>query len=325
MDVEACWRSHPQEWQPLFEALHSKNPDRTRIHTWTQLGGQRVLALTVGPVTDLDACRRRPFRLIITVPHAHEPACTAAVVNGAYQLLSGSYLDGTRSSLPIDAICDRSVVTFVPDTNSQGRIRSPQRCWNGEKYENEAFLKYAFGVAANGERFGRYPEWSLNEHRPERIGIVYEQLSEDVWVEPNTSRRSTHSLAIDALYDTYQYTHMLDMHQHESDEAALLPGDFEYLAEGERNALEDWAHDLIKAWSEAGATPRERPSIPYKGQPRQQFFIQFWQGRCPGMLRLVSEVRNNRHRQNGTPTSMAHQFRMACAALETTLKLAVKE
>ncbi len=322
MDVDACWRSHPDEWQPLFEGLHADHPDKTRLESWSQLGGERVLALTVGPVRDVEESRNRPFRLIITVPHAHEPACTAVVVNAAHQLLTGCFLDGTPSSLPVDEIRQRTLITFMPDTNAQGRSRSPRQCWDGE-LANDEFLKVAFGVAADGERFGRYPEWSFAEHSPQRVGIVYEQISEDLWVEPNTSRRSTHSVAVDALYATYRYTHMLDMHQHEHDEAALLPADYERLSPEKRAALNHWADKLIAAWRNTGAAPRNEPAVPYKGQPRQQFFIDFWNGRCPGMLRLVSEVRNNRHVKTDIPTPMVHQFRMANAAIEATLSLAL--
>lgn len=69
----------------------------------------------------------------------------------------------------------------------------------------------------------------------------------------------------------------------------------------------------------------ERPTEPYalyRGQPRQQFFRDYWQGRCPGMLRLVSEVRNNRHSQSDASTPLEYQFRNACAALAATLSLA---
>lgn len=323
MNVDLCWKSHPEEWQPLFEAWHAAYPTITRLREWRQRGGARVLGLTVGPV-DREEALARPMRLLVAVPHAHEPACTAAAVNAAHLLLTGRYLDGAPATLDVEGIRRRLLVTFLPDTNPQGRARSPQRYWDGRTLDDEAFLKIAFGVAAGGERFGRYPEWSFAEHRPRRIGIVYEQVTEDLWVEPNTSRRSTHSRAIDELFAQFRYTHMLDMHQHQYDETALLPGDFELLAPEAQAAIMNWAHRLIDAWRKAGATPRPEPGIPYRGQARQQYFIDFWRGRCPGMIRLVSEVRNNRHVRSGEPTPPERQLRMASAALEATLALALE-
>jgi hypothetical protein len=38
------------------------------------------------------------------------------------------------------------------------------------------------------------------------------------------------------------------------------------------------------------------------------------------MLRLTSEVRNNRHVQTGVATPLAHQFKMSMVALTATVK-----
>lgn len=318
MDVSSLWVSHPHEWQPLFRRWSEEYAKQTALHAWRQLGGQEVLGLTINPVPS-NALSLRPFRLLVTVPHAHEPACTAAIVDTVSQLLVGVHLDGSPSSLPRKEILAQSTITFMPDTNSQGRCRSPQRFWDGLTYDNDEFLKYAFGIATDGERFGRYPLWRYAEHNPQRIGVVYEEVAEGVWVEPNTSRNSTHCIAVDALYAQYRYTHMLEMHQHEYDEAALLPGDFDQQAEDVQQAILQWADAVIDAWQEAGSKASPEPRVPYKGQPRQQFFVEFWEGRCPGMLRLSTEVRNNRHARTGEPTPILHQFQMASAALRATL------
>jgi len=318
-DGERCWVSHPHEWQPLVEEWHSRRPSETEIAVWEQLGGERLMALTILPI------RREPsVRLLVAVPHAHEPAPTAACVNAAAQLLFGAYLDGTPTALPLDRIREHVLVTFVPDSNPQGRARSPERCWDGTFADNETFWKHAFGIAADGTRFGRYPEWSFSLHRPRRVGLVYERLDDDTYLEPNTSRRSSHARAIDALFDRFRYTHYLDMHQHEWDEATLLPADFDEKKSSERDALAQWAAAIVDAWKDAGSNPRPKPTIPYQGQPRQQFFRDFWRGRCPGMLSLSTEVRNNRYDPTGEPTPLTYQFRMASAALEATLKHLVR-
>lgn len=314
-DAERCWVSHPQEWQPLFRNWSAATDRETEIAAFEQFGGERLVALTLIPrVGDPSA------RLLVAVPHAHEPAPTAACVNAASQLLRGERLDGTPAELPVDAIRDRVLVTFIPDANPQGRARSPMRCWDGASVDNETFWKHAFGIAADGTRFGRYPEWRLSEHRPRQVGIVYERLDADTFVESNTSRLSSHARATDALFERYRYTHYLDMHQHEWDEATLLPADFDDRKRDERDATLQWADAIVAAWRSAGSNPRPKPTIPYRGQPRQQLFRDFWRGRCPGMLTLSTEARNNRYDPTGEPTPLDYQFRMASVALETTLK-----
>jgi hypothetical protein len=311
------WYSHPEEWQPLLDQWQRLYPGCAQLHEWTQLGGQKVRGLTLG-----DDGRPRPVRLLVAVPHAHEPAPTAAIITLAATLLRELRWDiqypgsqqGGRSS---QALLGRCLITLLPDTNSQGRSRSPRRCWDGE-LDNEAFLKVAFGEAADGERFGRYPEWREAEHHPRQAGIVYEEIEPGLWVEPNTSRRSTHARAMDELFARYRYTHYLDMHQHEGDEAALLPSGFEELASEAQAKIRGWAEAVLAAWDEAGI--RHKGSyVPYQGQPRQQLFRDWWAGRCPGMLTLTTETRNNRHIPTDEPTSMERQYRSAKVALQATL------
>jgi hypothetical protein len=290
------------------------------LHAWPQYGGEVVRGLTLA--TAGAEPERVPFRLLVTVPHAHEPACTAACVDVACQLVTGQHRDGTPADVDAERLLARALVTLLPDTNPQGRARSPERCWDGARWDNDHFLKVAFGIARDGERFGRYPEWRFSEHEPRLVGIVYEQRDTDRYVEPNTHRDSTHTRAIDDLFARYRYTHHLDMHQHEGDEAALLPSDFDDLPPDAQTHLRDWSAKLIAAWRAVGASPRPEPNIPYRGQPRQQFFRDYWRGRCPGMLRLVSEVRNNRHSRTGEPTPMEHQLRACLAALTATLTMA---
>ena len=311
------WYSHPNEWQPLLEEWRRHYPGCLKLHEWGQLGGQKVRGLTLG-----DDGQPRPVRLLVAVPHAHEPAPTAAIVNTAASLLREwrwdiQYPGSQQAGRVAHALLRRCLITLLPDTNSQGRARSPRRVWDGE-LDNEAFLKVAFGEAADGERFGRYPEWREAEHHPRRIGIVYEEIEPGVWVEPNTSRRSTHARAMDELFARYRYTHYLDMHQHEGDEAALLPARFPDLALDAQAELRDWAGAVLAAWEDAGI--RHKGSyIPYEGQPRQQLFHDWGRGRCPGMLQLTTETRNNRHVTTGEPTPPERQYRSAATALRATL------
>src|SRR5438132_474681 len=89
MNERACWVSHPEEWQPLLDEWARQHPDRVTLHDWPQYGGAVVRGLTIAATEPA----RLPFRLLVTVPHAHEPACTAACVDLAYQLLAGRRRD----------------------------------------------------------------------------------------------------------------------------------------------------------------------------------------------------------------------------------------
>lgn len=302
------WVSHPEEWQPRITDWVAEFPELVVAHTWTQWGGQAVRGLTLGVRES-----RPPLRVLVAVPHAHEPAPTAAIIHLAGELLAGRVPDGPLATYSASEILGRCLLTLLPDTNSQGRARSPRRVWDGD-LDNDAFLKVAFGTAADGERFGRYPEWSLSEHQPREVGVVYEQLDADLFVEPNTSRRSTHTRAVDELFAQYGYTHHLDMHQHEGDEAALLSADFDDLSPERQAHVSAWAAAVLGAWEHAGI--RHKGSyIPYRGLPRQQFFRDYWAGRCPGMERLTTETRNNRHIPTDERTTQERQFRSAQTAL----------
>jgi hypothetical protein len=317
-DANACWRSHPEEWQPIVDEWSKLFRVSLQKHSWVQYGGCRVEGLTV---TDrIDEGNEKEVRLLVTVPHAHEPAGTAVCVDFACQLLTGHHLDGSESKLPISEILERALITLLPDTNSQGRAKSPVKCWDGTKFDNESFLKVAFGIASDGSRFGRYPEWRYSEHKPKSAGIIYEQIDDDTFVEPNTSKKSTHSFAIDVCFYAFHYTHYLELHQHEVDEAVLLPSNYDELSLSEKEELNKWSEAILEAWKEIGATPTPQPFVPYAGQQRQQFLKAFWDGRdAKKMKRLSIEVRNNRHAKTGAPTPLEHLFKMALCALTVSV------
>lgn len=325
MDEARCWLSQPEEWQPLFRRLHAQFPEWTRLQAWPQVGGHQVVGLTIGRRLEGDG-GAPPLRLVVAVPHAHEPAPTAAAVDVASQLLRGVHLDGSPSALPVHDILATALVTLLPDVNAQARSRAPVRCWDGTTYDNETFWKHAFGIAADGARFGRYPEWRASEHRPRRVGLIYEQVDDDVYVEPNISLRSTYVRAVDELFEKYRYTHLLEMHQHEWPEVALLPAGFDALPPGDQDRLEQWAERVLAAWRAVGAQPNPRPVVNSRGQPREQLILDFWRGRCPAMVRLNTEVRNNRLEPGGgrEATPLARQLRTAMAPLEATLTMALE-
>ena len=88
------WHRERHRWQPLFQRWAMEYPERITLHHWPQYGGQMVLGLTTGRP---DA----PFRLVTAVPHAHEPAQTAATVDFAAHLVTGRRLDGSPPEIDL--------------------------------------------------------------------------------------------------------------------------------------------------------------------------------------------------------------------------------
>ena len=309
------WVCYPGDWQALFDEWANEYAECCTLAEAVQLGEHRVLALTV-------ARRHHPHefenRLLVAVPHGMEPAGTAACVDFACELLTGKHLDGDSSDLPRDEILDNLLITVMPDTNPQGRSRSPVTVWDGT-HDNDYWQGVSFGIAQDGERFGRYPEWRFSEHDPQQVGIVYEQLSADIWAEPNTNRASTHCRMVDRLYHRYAHTHFLDLHQHAYDEAVILPAVFDELDEADQQQLTEWAEAILRAWRDMGLTPRPEPARPYPGTQREQYFRDFSAGRCPGMLRLSIEVLNNRKVKSGECAAAAEQCRRSRAAVVATV------
>ncbi len=313
MFTPLCWTSRPDEWQPMFVKWAESYPETAELHRWEQFGGREALGLTLSAAPDP---LERPFRLLVAAPFAHAPAPTAAMVDAASQLLTRRHLDQSISLIPKDMVLSRSLITLLPDMNPQGRQRSPESCWDGSAYDNDAFRKWAWGIDENGSLFGRSPEWRASERSPQRIGIVYEQVKEDLYVEPAVSRRSTFSKALDELMARYRYTHMLEMRQWECCEAVQL-----FPRPSDEEAALDWASRLVDAWERVGLHPRREP-IPHVDEARRRLLDSFWEDRGEGMTRVACYIQNNRHADTDEPARMSAQFRGAHAALEASLRIA---
>jgi hypothetical protein len=116
-----------------------------RVETMTQYTGEPVFAVTV---TDLAAPPAPKRSVWVCVPHAHEPAGTAACMNVLQQLLTGHDLSGRPSQHPCQHILQRVVVTMLPDANPGGRCWAPVLWWDGSQYSNEELWQWMRGVDA---------------------------------------------------------------------------------------------------------------------------------------------------------------------------------
>ncbi len=259
--------------------------------------GNKVHALTLtDPSVPLAGKRRHYF----AQPHAHEPGTTAGMIDVVEQLVTGKDLAGEPTALDVDAALAKTVLTFNPIGNVQGRERAPVLYWDGSRYTNDEFWCWMRGEDPDrpGTMWHRFDLWDAREHRaPEPVGIVYEQIDEHRYVEPNRSHLSSYFRLFFKLDERFGYECMLSLHQTEfvnspHDCMIILP--LEGLAAGEILATDRaWGEAVVEAWRRAGYRPRpEVAPLGYKGQ-QAEYFRKNWAELHQRMNIITTEVKNN--------------------------------
>ncbi len=249
------------QWEREFPRLL----DVAFVKQYTQ---HKVYALTV---TNRNVPEEGKRKHLFYVPHAHEPAGTAGCMNFIQQLLTGHHLDGTPSTLLREPILQRAVLTFMPDANPFGRARCPEPYWEGRRYNNREFINMVFGIGElysdeakkpRWERFKRVAAFSMAEQVPTRLGLVYEQVSEQAYVEPGRyDERASLVKLIQQLRSQYAYDQILSIHQtefegREEDCEAILPEIQATLPGARQSYNRQWAEALNEAWAGVGGQPR---------------------------------------------------------------------
>jgi hypothetical protein len=290
------WLVMPDEVGPKILEWQERHPQLVHVDHVEQFCGRKTYAVSVSDRSVPDAGKKKH---IFSQPHAHEPAPTAACMNVINQLLEGRDLDGNPTEWDVDAVLTKTVLSFIPDGNPDGRARSPEPYWDGSKWTNEDFWKWMRGIdAETGERFKRVDKWSTREDHPKRIGIVYEQINEHEYVEPNRSWDSSFFRLIHMLLERHDYDQLLDLHQTEFPNSPnncmiILPVLQDELPEKIREANAAWAQETVDAWTDAGGRPRPEPRpLSYTGEQRQ-YFVERWGHIYRKMSKLTSEVQNN--------------------------------
>ena len=288
------WIAKPHQTEPLFLDWAERHPRYVSLDTIRQLE-HTAYAITV---TNREVPDEEKRKCLITVPHGHEPAGTVACMNFLSQLLDGRHLDGTPSDLERDLILSQTLLTFIPDANPEGRSRSPEEFWDGRKYSNEEFLNYAFGVDTSGQRFKRVDRWHAREEECARVGIAYERIAEDTYVEPNRDWESSFFRLMHLLTARHTYDQLLDLHQTEFENSPnnceiLLPVVWDELPDDIRHRSSQWAQEITSAWGQiAGAFPREPYPLSYVGQQRK-YFEERWGAIQHSLPCVTVEVQNN--------------------------------
>ena len=259
--------------------------------------GHKVYALTLtDPSVPLEGKRRHYF----AQPHAHEPGTTAGMIDVVEQLVTGKDLAGETTALDRDEVLAKTVLTFNPIGNVQGRERAPVLYWDGSRYTNEQFWCWMRGEDPDepGKMWKRLDIWDDRvEKAPDPIGIVYEQIDEHRYVEPNRSHLSCYFKLFFAMGERFGYECMLSLHQTEfvrspHDCMIILP--IAGLAEGEILATDSaWGEQIVEAWRQAGYRPRpEVAPLGYKGV-QAEYFRRNWGELHKRMNIITTEVKNN--------------------------------
>ncbi|MEW6355078.1 MAG: M14 family zinc carboxypeptidase [Planctomycetota bacterium] len=292
------WPSYPHQVDKLVEQWQEKYPRYLIVDFLTQHLRQKVYMLTV---TDRDAPQRGKKKQMFTVPHAHEPAGTVGSLNFIHQLLTGHHLDGTASTLDRKRILEKTLISFNPDSNPGGRMRSPVHFWDGTRYTNEEFWAWMRGIDPETlSMFKRVARWSIREENPLRIGIVYEQLNEHEFVEPNRDMGSSLLRLVVRYCNKWRYDQYLSLHQTEFQGRAdranamiILPVVQTEIGQELQECNMNWAMDIIGQWKRAGARPIEAVKPLNYGEPHRSWFIECWGWLEKQMPCITVEIQNN--------------------------------
>lgn len=316
------WPSKPHQTEPLlleWARRHERYVTVESLRQWSHT----AYALTVTDRSVPDDTKRK---CLIDVPHGHEPAGTVACMNYLSRLLEGHALDGSAAPLDRERILRETLLTFIPDANPEGRSRAPEDVWDGIKYSNDEFLKFAFGVDdSTGQRFKRVGRWHTTEESCHLVGVAYERIDETTYVEPNRDWDSSFFRLLKLQRERYRYDQMIGLHQTEFENSPhncviLLPIVWDDLPAVIRDYSLPWAQEITAAWQQiAGATPQEPRALNYTGEQRA-YFEQRWGDIYREVPCFTVEVQNNNPR-----TSPALQLRLAEAAIEISVERLLRD
>jgi len=317
------WLAKPHQTEPQILAWKESHPDLVELDFVTQYVGLKAYSVTI---TAQNVPAEHKKRCLFALPHAHEPAGTVACMNFINQLLTGEHLDGTASDVDRDAILKGCILSFIPDANPDGRSRAPVDYWDGTEYTNDEFWTFMRGrdpiTKKMWKRLGR---WHTREENPETIGIVYEQVNEHEYVEPNRDFGSSYFRLIKKVGEKYGYGRWLDLHQTEFQNSPynamiILPIVQDELPPDIQDANVKWADEIVRRWQEAGANPiPESKPLGYKGE-QAEYFRRTWREFMPLIPRITTEIQNN-----NTRTPPMEQAQLEEISIRVSVELLLEE
>jgi len=290
------WPAKIKDYEPLILKWQKEYKEFLKIDYLIQYAGFKVYALSI---SDKRYPLEKKKKHLFMVPHAHEPAGTVASIDFINQILTGKDLDGNICNLNREEILSKCLLTFIPDANPGGRMRSPVEFWDGKKYSKQDFLKFMRGIdMQTGKMWKRIDKWSIKEENPKTIGIVYERINKYEYVEPNRSKSSSLLRLVKLLCQKYDYNQLISLHQTEFEDSpynlqAILPIIQEDLPEKIKGYNKKWAKEIIKRWQEIGGNPvPQAEPLGYTGKQRE-YFIHCWSKIYQKIPTIIVEIQNN--------------------------------
>lgn len=296
--MKSIFTASPERLEQKVEQWVALSSPYLQLDFETAYSGRRVYALTITNAT-IPAQDKIP--VYIGQPHAHEPATISAMVEVIEQLLTGKTLASQPTELDVQRILSKFILTFNPMGNPDGRARSPLDYFDGTQITNEQFWCVMRGEdpTQKGRMWGRYNIFDTRDPAlqvPDPIGIVYEQVDEYRYVEPNRHELSSFFRLFRRMDSRYNYRYWLDLHQTEfvNSEAKcciLLP----LPAEEERKTdsiNQAWAERITEIWEEHGFKTLAPKPLSYRGE-QADYLRRVWSELDGRICRITTEVKNN--------------------------------
>lgn len=270
---------------------------KLRVDNICSYSGHKVYALTLTDFSNFSSDRKAHY---FSQPHAHEPGTTTGMIDVINQLIMGVDLYGNPTEMDPEKVLAETILTFNPIGNPQGREKAPVVYWDGTKYSNEEFWCWMRGEDPEnpGHMWKRLDLWDIrDENAPDSIGIVYEQIDEFRYVEPNRSHLSSFFKLFFMMNEEFHYSRWLDLHQMEFENSELncemlMPLEGATSGEVEVENFK-WAQDITAAWKHAGFKPKSPPApLNYSGE-QAEYFRKNWGALHRKMSILNTEVKNN--------------------------------
>lgn len=239
------------------------------------------------------------------------------------QLLTGEDLAGKPASFDYRAARERLVLVFNPDANPGGRTWAPVVWWDGSRYTNDEFWTWMRGVdPETGGMWKRVARWSLQNEHPLRRGVVYEQLNQHEFVEPNRDPGSSLVRLFRQMDARYDFRRSMHLHQTEFERSEHncminLPVLQPELPAPIQAANVAWGQAVIDRWAAMGANPMPAPrGFPYvRDTETVRWFRDCWEASQRKAPEIVVEVQNNNPR-----TPPEQQLALELAAIQTTIE-----
>ena len=276
-----------------------KAPEKIKIDYVESYTGYRVYAITVSDFTVPQEQKRAHY---FAQPHAHEPGATAGMIDVLEELITGKDIYGNSSNMDVDNILKRTILTFNPIGNPAGRDKAPVDCWDGSYCDNERFWCWMRGEDPDnpGKCWKRLDIWDPRDHNtPDPVGIVYEQISEFKYAEPNRTQESSYFKLFHKMDAMYHFEAWLDLHQtefvdSEYNSMILLAIQGEEGSKDLEAEKKEWSIQIIKEWENDTVLhpiPEAEP-LTYTGIQAEYFRKNF--GPIHKRMSMLStEVKNN--------------------------------